>query len=126
VPLPYAGHIKDADDSREYGGNDLLTMSGATLRHERPPVEGVIVEMEHARLLEQGWRLGLDGCYRKSEPEQGEAEAGYSELMTLPAFLVRRTLPVRHFPGWRLASRTRALVPLLTRMLADRVHSVAA
>ena len=59
------------------------------------------METEHARLLEQGWRLGLDGCYRKSEPEQGEAEAGYSEIMTLPAFLVRRTLPVRHFPGWR-------------------------
>lgn len=80
------------------------------------------METEHARLLEQGWRLGLDGCYRKSEPEQGEAEAGYSELMTLPA--LKLVAGVGHFPGWRLASRTRALVPLLTRMLADRVHSV--
>jgi len=26
------------------------------------------VEAEHARLLQQGWRLAIDGCYRKPEP----------------------------------------------------------
>jgi hypothetical protein len=26
------------------------------------------MEVEHARLLQQGWRLATDGCYRKPEP----------------------------------------------------------
>jgi len=25
------------------------------------------MEVEHARLLQQGWRLATDGCYRKPE-----------------------------------------------------------
>jgi hypothetical protein len=30
--------------------------------------EGCHMEVEHARLLHQGWRLATDGCYRKPEP----------------------------------------------------------
>jgi hypothetical protein len=30
--------------------------------------EGCDMEVEHARLLQQGWRLATDGCYRKPEP----------------------------------------------------------
>jgi hypothetical protein len=30
--------------------------------------EGRNMEVEHARLLQQGWRLAIDGCYRKPEP----------------------------------------------------------
>jgi hypothetical protein len=52
---------------------DLGRLAPTVLRDDgndsaRETREGCNMEVEHARLLQQGWRLATDGCYRKPEP----------------------------------------------------------
>jgi hypothetical protein len=53
------------------------------------------MEVEHARLLQQGWRLATDGCYRKPEPGKITGLPGNDANVVLPVVVSRLiTLPL--------------------------------